>query len=111
MAYAQHVESKQMGAREKDKRAVYLVVHSDILRIVKDNDNKQQWFESVVEYNSHHSDIGFLHKVSLEKEYGSMPVYTDAYVHIDDELEVFFIADRERKHLMWKRWLNLQQSR
>lgn len=60
MAYAQHVEPKQMGQRErarateKDNRPVYLIVHSDILSIVKDNDNTGRSLESRVEYNSHH---------------------------------------------------------
>jgi hypothetical protein len=62
MAYAQRVESKQMGQRErvrvrateKDNRPVYLIVHSDILSIVKDNGNKGRSLELVVEYNSHH---------------------------------------------------------
>jgi hypothetical protein len=42
-------------ARKKKKmRAVYLIVHSDIQYIVKDNDNKLKMFERLVEYNNHH---------------------------------------------------------
>jgi hypothetical protein len=35
-------------------RAVYLVVHSDIQHILKDNDNKLKLFEKLAEYNNHH---------------------------------------------------------
>jgi hypothetical protein len=35
-------------------RTVYLIVHSDIHYIVKDNDNKLKMFEMPVEYNNHH---------------------------------------------------------
>jgi hypothetical protein len=42
-------------SKGKEKtRAVYLIVHSDIQYIVKDNDNKLKLFELLVEYNNHH---------------------------------------------------------